>query len=157
MITVASGLALIAALSGFASPADADDGDITAAAAAIRAVAPSVLADVSTAVVSGGDSDVLHSSSHGLLTTIPTDPADGIELDRDGAPSITIGLPGAARADDAIELQRGVVAYDNNDGSTTVPVVKDDGSLQVVTTITSRNAPQVFRYPLTLPTASQIA
>lgn len=80
---------------------------------------------------------------------IPVDPSEGLSLSIEHVGiDISVGLPFAERAKDARVEAEGVVAYDNGNGSTTVPVVKDDGSIQITTVITHAGAPT--RYPYTI-------
>lgn len=44
-----------------------------------------------------------------------------------------------------------MVSYDNNNGSATVPVVLNDGTLQINTVISDASAPKRYDYPLNVP------
>ena len=59
-----------------------------------------------------------------------------------------MGLPFAKDSLPAAKVLDGAVAYDNGNGSTTVPLVKDDGSLQITTVLDNTEAPTKFEYPL---------
>jgi hypothetical protein len=48
------------------------------------------------------------------------------------------------------------VSYDNRDGSTSVPVVKTDGSVAVNTVIASVGAPTSYRYPVGAPDGARL-
>jgi hypothetical protein len=48
------------------------------------------------------------------------------------------------------------VAHDNGDGSTTVPIPKNDGSVQIVTVLDSAAAPTAYRFALELPAGASI-
>lgn len=69
---------------------------------------------------------------------------------------ISIELPFAEVAADATVITEGVVAYDNKNASTTAPVVKEEGSLQVTTVIASVSAPTEYVYHLSLPAGTEI-
>lgn len=83
----------------------------------------------------------------GTDVTIPADPSDGLTLSGD-AGSLSIDLPFADQADDAVGEEPGVISYDNGNGSASVPVVHSDGSLQINTILESASAPR--RYPYTM-------
>lgn len=98
------------------------------------------------AVVESGD----------LTTTVPDDASEGITIESDGGDVISIGLPNAESAAPAQHEVAGIVAYDNGDGSTTVPVVKSDGSVQITTVIESPDAPTEYVYPLDVPAGATV-
>jgi hypothetical protein len=79
--------------------------------------------------------------------TIPTDPTEGISLDDDGN-GLTVGLPNATEALPGAVDEDGLVRFDNQDGSTTVPLIREDGELQITTLIEESSAPQRYEYPI---------
>lgn len=126
-------------LTGFAS-VDADTVNAVDAVAAIQRVAPGAVAG--SAATDEND---------GLSVTVPTDAVDGIQLTGGDASALTVGLPFARTASDAAESQvAGVVVYDNNNGSSTVPVIRD-GGVQINTVIDNAGAPKRYDYPMGLP------
>lgn len=155
--TVAATLAVAVAITGGAGPASASESDpsVTQATAAVYQVAPSVLAGVASVLPSTSADAVIDQVVDGTSIEVPRDPADGVTIDSPTAPAFSIGLPFAGKADDATLLD-GVVAYDNNNGTVTLPVVKDDGSVQVLTTIEDANAPTRFEYKLDLPAGATL-
>lgn len=86
-------------------------------------------------------------STDAVDATVPSDPADGISLSA-ATGSFTVSLPSADVADTASVVGAGTVSYDNHDQSTTVPIVVDDGSVQVNTVIASSAAPSTYRYDI---------
>lgn len=92
---------------------------------------------------------------------VPSDPSDGITLGGGSSslPStaINIGLPFADQADSAQVVTNGAVSYDNGNGSTTVPVIKSDGTLQISTVIANSAAPSSYAYPISVPDGGSIA
>lgn len=86
-----------------------------------------------------------------IQVDIPNDPSEGITLSQTGVSEIVIGLPEADGADNADYGDLGIATYDNNDGSTTVPIPKPDGSVQITTVIDGPGAPQSYAYPISLP------
>ncbi|MDB5161982.1 MAG: hypothetical protein JWM52_490 [Candidatus Saccharibacteria bacterium] len=157
---LATALAVVVTVStvGLTSVAYADEIDVSAGAVvAIEDSAPDVLEDVADVPTGTTGEEAINSTVAGTSISVPTDPQSGIIFDTASGPALTIGLPSAATAEDAEVIQNGVVAYDNNNGSTTVPVVKDNGSVQIATTISGPEAPETYRYPLTLPSGATIA
>lgn len=121
---------------------------------AIESVAPEVLldvADISVLSSSGVAADFKGSGFGEVL--VPADPILGITLGGTGS-EFGIGLPNAENAAEGELLGNGIVTYENGDGSTTVPIIKDDGSLQIATVIADPSAPARYEYPLSLPVGS---
>jgi hypothetical protein len=127
------------------TPASADEPDPLDAVAAI---APTVFTDaivVETDEVTAVDQ---------VDVVVPSDPTDGISLDAQGSGVFSIGLP---FADDARLVPDGEHPYfDNGNGSSTVPLVKDDGTVQILTTIDNSDAPSSFSYQLDLPAGATL-
>ncbi len=44
--------------------------------------------------------------------------------------------------------------YDNADGSTTVPLVREDGAVQITTLINDSSAPTRYEYPIVVADAA---
>jgi len=107
------------------APTVADD-----AVAAIDDAAGHML-DTAVAV-SAADSTV--SVGGGVSVDLASDASDGILIDSPTAGELEIGLPFADTAQDATVVD-GVIVYDNNNGSSTTPLVHADGSVQILTTI----------------------
>ncbi|WP_431245302.1 hypothetical protein [Leifsonia xyli] len=152
MVSVAAlaGVCVIGSgLTGFTST-DAAEVNAVDAVAAIQEVAPQALASATT----GGateDAAVQASTADGLEVQLPVDAADGVQVSLPGG-GVSIGLPFADQATDATASQvPGVVVYDNNNGSSTVPVVHADGTVQINTFIENANAPKRYDYSLTVP------
>lgn len=142
---------LAAGLTGIAS-ADAGEVNATDAVAAIQAVAPVSLSQLATTETSGRSAaeTVL---PEGTPVSVPVAAADGISL----GDKMKIGLPFAQRADDAAQSPlAGVVAYDNNNGSTTVPLIQADGTLQITTVIENAQAPKRYDYPVDVPSGASL-
>ena len=148
---VACGAALTVGLTGFAN---VDDGEANAAdaVAAIQELAPSSLAQLAITDV---DQDTAAQAvlSEGVTVSVPADAADGISLGDD----VLIGLPFAERADAAAASPvPGVVAYDNNNGSTTVPLIRNDGAVQINTVIDNARAPRRYDYSIAIPDGASL-
>lgn len=126
---------------------------VAADSSALAVVAPEVLSNA--AQPDQSTTEVMRYTSNKNETTIPTNPAQQLEVDG-GAETIGITLPFADKADRGKINDNGQLEYDNNNGSSTVPVSKQDGSLQIATIITSDRAPEEYEYDLSLPTGSQL-
>lgn len=79
---------------------------------------------------------------------VPTDPSENIVLVSKQGPDLEIGLPFSGDAGNAVELVDAALAYDNGNGSTTVPISKSDGSVQITTIIEDSTAPTSYRYEI---------
>lgn len=93
----------------------------------------------------------------GVAVGVPNDPSDPLTLSSRESGTLSIELPSASEARNAEVLAQSVVGYDNNDGSVTVPVVRDDGALQILTVLTDSSAPTTFEYRLSLSGGASIA
>ncbi|WP_241703482.1 hypothetical protein [Leifsonia shinshuensis] len=121
------------------------------AVGAIQATTPVTVA--AAAGMATGDGVAVEATIDDVRLSIPTDAADGIELGE----KIQIGLPFAAQAGDATASSiAGVVVYDNHNGSSTVPVITEDGILQIHTVIANADAPQRYDYPIDPPAGASL-
>lgn len=131
-----------AAAPGFAADAESDSDT----AEIITQVAPEVLSDaVATSTVSGS----LVAAGGESRTTFPASTSDTVVFETDGN-VVEITLPASDTAG-AAQVTDGLVSYDNQDGTSTVPVAKEDGSLQFTTIIDDAGAPETYSYGLALP------
>ncbi|WP_170285562.1 DUF2599 domain-containing protein [Microbacterium rhizomatis] len=85
--------------------------------------------------------------------SLPNSSADPVVVGH-GRGQITVRLPGGAAAAEAIG--DGLVGYDGGDGTTSVPIAKEDGSVQFTTIIESPDSPTSFRYDLDLPVGAKL-
>lgn len=129
-----------AAASALEQPADALE--------IVSAVAPEVLD--AAADTSRTESEAATFATSDVEISVPDDAADGAAL-RTSDRELTISLPFADQAADAIVASSGVATFDNNNSSTTAPVVRDDGSLQIITVIENAAAPTRYDYDLSVP------
>ncbi len=139
------GLALVISSTGPApvfadSPADDALELVAAATPATVDAAASVRTDTSGDVA-------IKATLAGVDFTVPVEAKEGILINGD-AETIEILLPFADAADDAIAEKQGIVSYDNNNGSVTVPIVQTDGSIQINTVIADASAPSRYTYEL---------
>lgn len=155
------GLALTIACAG-AAPALADTSDteplsvLTDVSANANDPATDVLAKVAEVTTRKNGSSVIDATVGDVDVTVPANSADPISLMPNDGTAIQITLPFAGKAARAEVVTEGVVSYDNGNNSTTVPIVKKDGSLQITTIIENSAAPSRYSYPLHLPVGSEI-
>jgi hypothetical protein len=152
--TCAVVVAAIAIVSGGTVPAAADDGGQDALAA-IAAATPETVDAAALVATGSGEENAIDATLAGIDVTVPVNPADGITLASQKS-SVSIELPFAEDASDAAVQRPGVVAYDNRNGSTTVPVVLSDGSVQINTVIEHADAPTRYTYEIDLPDGAAI-
>ncbi|MGC4174471.1 hypothetical protein [Demequina sp.] len=128
------------------TPASADEVDPLTV---VADVVPSVLAEAAPI-------EVDQSQGVGQVdVTVASDAAEGIRLSGAGAENLSIGLP---FADDAqFVANSGEPFFDNGNGSSTVPLVKDDGSVQILTTIDNADAPSTCAYDLDLAAGASLS
>lgn len=80
-------------------------------------------------------------------TTVPLDPSSSIKIGGLlGAPEVGIFLPFSDETESAVVLKDGTTVFDHQNGSSSTPVVKTDGSVQITTTISERDAPTRYSY-----------
>lgn len=136
LAAIVGGLALTGSVL-VATPAEAAE-PATKAIRSIEAVAPDVLLEVAVS----------------RAVDVPTDPEEPITVKDDpqaGSGGLQIGVPFADTADDAVTPRPGVRFFDNNNGSSTVPVTHDDASVQLLTVIGNASAPTRYDYQLHVP------
>ncbi|MDR0960102.1 MAG: DUF2599 domain-containing protein [Propionibacteriaceae bacterium] len=83
-------------------------------------------------------------------SSLPENPTDPITLESASGIEISLSLPHSETSSEALPVSSGILSYDNNQFKT-VPVVKDDGSVQVNTIINSPEAPDRYPYNVSIP------
>lgn len=121
----------------------------------IEDVAPEALRDVAPIDPTAGE-EALGATVAGTDISIPADATDGIAVVTSDGDHVGVGLPFAAAADDALALADGIVSYDNNNGSITVPVTKTDGTVAVNLVLSGPDAPSRYDFPVTVPAGAQL-
>lgn len=118
-------------------------------------VAP--LQDVAPAQLSDENQKMEHDASNSTVS-VQKNPKDGVSVSNKklGGASVHLDLPYADRAGEASSVSQGVVSYDNKNGSSTIPVAKNDGSLQMVTKIDNRDAPTEYKYVMGVPQGAKL-
>lgn len=80
---------------------------------------------------------------------IPRDPTDGVQL-AIGGTAVLIGLPAVEDASTAVSLDSGAIAYPDDGGSANSVIPLAEG-VQMLTTISSTDAPTSFAYDVMIP------
>jgi hypothetical protein len=132
-----SALALFIVTAAFATPAVAVVSR-PSPVDAVAAASPRSLLGAGPATTKTGASAVIDTTVNSAVITIPLHASSGITMASRQA-TLKIGLPNAAHASAAVPAQAGVVSYNNNDGSSTVPVVEPDGSVRISTVTETRS------------------
>jgi hypothetical protein len=86
-----------------------------------------------------------------VRVSVPTDARDLVKLDAENGANVEIGLPFSSTASSAMKVRSGVVAFNNNNESSTALVVKNDGSVQITSIIQNAAAPTIYPFELTIP------
>ncbi|MGL4340712.1 MAG: DUF2599 domain-containing protein [Rhodoglobus sp.] len=125
----------------------------SAAIAAVQAIAPTSLLGRE-----GNISDYLLSRQHHKdsagLSEVPLNLTEALSISGTST-QIDLYLPFARDAVPRV-LDVGLTEFDNQNGSTTLPIPKADGSVQVVTVIASADAPEHYTYDLDLPEGASL-
>lgn len=160
LITAVAALLLLAASPTASMASDSppprtqnsDDSTLAAIADANRAVLENV-ARSDTPVRAG---DAAATSTGSTTASVPVSPGRRIVIHKSQSANIGVHLPFSSTAGDATRISDGIVAYDNGNGSTTVPIVKNDASVQVITLIAHEAAPSEYTYRLDLPAGTTL-
>ena len=118
-------------------------------AAPLQGVAPAQLSD---------ENQKMEHDTPRSTVSVQKNPKDGVSVSNKklGGTSVHVGLPYADGASEASSVSQGVVSYDNKNGSSTIPVAKNDGSLQMVTKIDNRDAPTEYKYVMGVPQGTKL-
>ncbi len=122
---------------------------------AIASTAPDSLSDLGDVDPSPQDGIALEASLGGVEVSVPRDAEDDVSVSG-GSWNVEVGLPFAEEASEGKVETEGVVSFDNRNGSSSVPIVKDDGALQINTVISRRSAPTRYEYPLSIPSDASL-
>jgi hypothetical protein len=73
------------------------------------------------------------------------------------ATDVSIWLPGSAAVSEDSVAGESVRVFDHGNGASSVPLVKDDGSVQILTIIDAAGAPENYSYALDVPDGASLA
>lgn len=91
-----------------------------------------------------------------IPATVPVTAAQPITT-HGKATDVSIWLPGSAAASEGFVGGESVRVFDHGNGASSVPLVKDDGSVQILTIIDEAGAPEKYSYPLDVPDGASLA
>lgn len=132
-----------------------DGSSIEAAVEAVKTADPTLapesislsgLADSGTGIVESGEVEIKLSDK--LANEIEVSPGNGAD--------IAVELPFSQGGEDGELSSDGFIVFDNQNGSKTVPIPREDGSLQINTVIDSADAPSSFSYTFSTPDGTEI-
>ncbi|MDZ5144866.1 hypothetical protein [Microbacterium testaceum] len=142
--------------------ANADDGDppptldtlqsVTSTAAETGIAAQEILNDVADAsTVETAIDGSLSMDSGDTTTVIPATSDEPIKIG-----DVEIEMPSPGGPIEGERVADAVVSFESDNGFTTVPVLKDDGSVQITTIMSDKSAPSSYAYHLTLPATARL-
>ncbi len=137
---------LASTIVAFPSIASADD-EVDAASIAVAAQSLANLDESLLLAASDGAGTGTVQTSQGTIG-VPSRLTDGVSIHSPGRSPLTIDLPEADAAGDAVLLQGGAVTYPGE--SLTNSVIVGDAGVQMLTTITSADAPEHLEYDVDL-------
>jgi hypothetical protein len=138
----------------YSGVAHAEEGDgvleaLTDVTAQSESAATRVLDDVAGVPTDNDGDSAIDSPVQGAEVVVPTTASEPIDLSIPGSNAgMKITLPFEDQASPAEALAPGIVAFDNNNDTSTAAVVKDDGSLVIATVIESVDAPDRYSYTI---------
>ena len=150
--TTVVAMSLIGSMSIATPAAGAEPSTDNDPASAIISAAPETLSNLAPLESDGGTEVNASSPSGDWEVSLPQHPETGITVaglvDNH---NVEIALPDVSSSDDSVLSSANVVSYDNANSFSSTPLPKEDGSLQIITTIKSADAPRKFSYQLGLP------
>lgn len=146
----ALGLAATVFLTGAAAASAEDSVDAPAVLGALQAAAPATVASAADVQVVAQGEEAVEATVDGTVVEVAADSAEGVTLSS-ASVSVEVALPFSEQADEAVQLAPGIAAYDNNNGSTTVPVVVEEGAVAIHTVIDDADAPVQYPYQVGVP------
>lgn len=149
--TIALGACLLAAPAHALSTSPHDTA--AAAVSAVATVAPPVASPAQLSTEAQGSG--LAGTAGPVDVDLPADPTKGIGVD--SGLDLRIGLPFDEQAGDPVVVDSSTLVIDNKNGSSSVPSVREDGTVRIATVIDSPTAPSRYEYPLVLPAGGSLA
>jgi hypothetical protein len=147
---LASALGASLVLSGL-TPAAADTGsedDLDV----IMEIAPEILTKTSSATMTDGEL-VLEGTD--ATVVIPSSSSEPILIQ--GEVEVRVSLPEEGDVPRILEGELGAAVVDHGNGASSVPVVHQDGSLQIATVLSDSSAPSEYAYSISVEGASSIS
>lgn len=123
---------------------------------AVEIVAPSVLDNTVPVHASDLQDGAVQLAAGAGSVSVPVDADDLVGITNREGISVGVGLPFSESSSNGAVTGSGAVVYDNNNGTSTMPVIKGDGGVQITTVIESVEAPERFEYDLTIPAGATV-
>lgn len=99
--------------------------------------------------------NAIKTTQQGVSVSVPNDPSLKMTIEgRNG--KVSVGLPFSDSASKAASSHAGTAAFDNKNGSSTTPIVRKDGSVQINTVINGAKAPKRYAYKMQVPEGAKI-
>lgn len=150
LLTLATATSIVVmAVLGLGGAAAADPRSETLDALLVR-VAPEVRANLYE------DSSAPRGSEAVTPATVPATSDQPITTHGE-ATDVSISLPGSAAVSEDSVAGVGVRVFDHGNGASSVPLVKDDGSVQILTIIDAAGAPEKYSYALEVTDGATLA
>ena len=123
-----------------------------------RSLSPetAVFSQVADLRAGGSVENIFDATVSGVEVEIPSNGRKPIKISPSKDEAISISLPFPEDESNAFQVLPGVAAFEHKNSSTSVVIVKNDGSLQVTTKIDSQTAPEVYEYKVELPIGSKV-
>lgn len=92
----------------------------------------------------------------GMKISVPESAEGTVVIENTRGARLAVSMPAGSNRDKGKPVAPGVMAYDTGNGTTILPVIRDDGSVQVLTIVEDRSAPRKYTYSVDLPTGGEI-
>ena len=105
--------------------------------------------------VNASGKDAIKTTQQGVGISVPNDPSSKMTIEgRNG--KVSVDLPFSGSASKAASSHAGTATFDNKNGSSTTPIVRKDGSVQINTVINDAKAPKRYAYKMQAPEGAKI-
>lgn len=143
--------AVIAA--GLASPALATETEQSTDLSVVGQANPALIEAITETTFTHGE---LRGEFGRISIKVHDTAAEGIALTKEDGAALAVQLPFANSAATARAAGTAAVTFDNRNGSSTVPVVTDDGSVAIHTIVEGSASPERYVYQLDIPHGTHI-
>lgn len=89
-------------------------------------------------------------------SVVPISPDEPISVEGYGDRTVSLQLPFSEQTEAARVLNDGTAVFDHDNGAQSIPLLKDDGSVQVISVLTDASAPSEYEYDFSAPGLEQI-
>lgn len=127
-------------------------GDGSEPVESISKIAPEVFDEFEAITKIGSETFRSESQNSSTSFDLQEDASFSIKSDTGRSANVTIPEIGP---NGSVDFDSGIVSVDHGNGSTTVPVPKEDGSVQVTTVIKDSSAPTQYSYDIAFASATQ--